>query len=127
MITSDSTSEAARERKTQPLRERSELTTWNRKLSLMISILALIDGHCRAMRAVLLGVKVGSRRMRLASSAWKDSRFCNRVGFKSMFRHQTVGMVTHSVRGLRIPWKSPLPLVKKAHLLDVFFYPLSAR
>ena len=90
MITSDSTSEAARERKTRALRERSELTALNRKQSLKISILALIDDHCRAMRAVLFEVKIGSRRMHLASSAWKDISFCNR---KSMFRHQTVGMV----------------------------------
>ena len=71
MMTSDSTSEAARERKTRALSVRSEITTLNRKQSLMIRILALIDGHCRAMRAVLLEVQVGRRRMRLASSARK--------------------------------------------------------
>ena len=79
MMTSDSTSEVARERKTRTLSVRSEMTTLNRKQSLMIRILALIDSHCRAMRAVLLEVKVGRRRMRLASSAWKDSSFYNRV------------------------------------------------
>jgi hypothetical protein len=70
VITSDSTSEAARERKTRALRERSELTALNRKQSLKISILALTDDHCRAMRAVLFEVNIGSRRMHLASSAW---------------------------------------------------------
>ena len=102
-LTSDSTSEAARERKTRALSVRSELTTLNRKQSLMIRILALIDGHCRAMRVVLLVVQVGSRRMRLTSSAWKDSSFCKRVEFKSMFRHQVVGMVTHSAQ--RYSWR----------------------
>ena len=81
MMTSDSTSEVVRERKTRALSVRSEMTTLNRKQSLMIRILALIDGHCRAMRAVLLEVQVGRRRMRLASSAWKDSSFYNRVEF----------------------------------------------
>lgn len=78
-MTSDSTSEAAREQMRCALSERSELTTLSRKKNLMIRILALIDGHCRAMHAVLL---VGSRRMRLASSAWNDSSFCSRVEFR---------------------------------------------
>ena len=53
-MTSDSTSEAARERKTRPLSERSDLTTLSRTQSLMMRILVRMDGHCRAMRAVLL-------------------------------------------------------------------------
>ena len=81
-MTSDSTSEAARERKTRALSVRSELTTLNRKQRLMIRILAFMDGHCRAMRALLLEVRVGSQRMHLASSAWKDSSFCKRVEFR---------------------------------------------
>ena len=75
MMMSDSTSEAAKERKTRALSVRSEITTLNRKQSLMIRILALIDGHCRAMRAVLLEVQVVRE-----GCAWlKDSSFCNRV------------------------------------------------
>ena len=56
MMIRDSTSEAARERKTRALRERSPLMTFSRKLSLMMRMRALIDGHWRAIRAVLLAV-----------------------------------------------------------------------
>ena len=94
-MTSDSTSEAAREWKTQALSVRSDLTTMNRKQSLMIRILALKDGHCRAMKALLLEVWVLSRRMHLASSAWKDSSFYKEWNSESMFQHQIVSMVTH--------------------------------
>ena len=114
-----STSEAARERKTRALSVRSELTTLNRKQSLMIRILALMDGHCRAMRALLLEVWVGSR---LASSARKDSSFCKRVEFRIHVsapnsKHgntQCSTMLLEESRGLRVPWKTPLPLAKKA-------------
>ena len=54
MMIRDSTSEAARERKTRALRERSLL--YSRKLSLMTRMRALTDGHWRAIRAVLLAV-----------------------------------------------------------------------
>ena len=127
-MTSDSTSEAARERKTRALSVRSELTTLSRKQSLMIRILALIDGHCRAMRAVLLEVQVGSRRMRLASSAWKDSSFCKRVEFKIHVsapnsRHGNTQSSTMLLeeRGFKVPWKTPLPLAKKARLAFLMF------
>ena len=130
MMTSDSTSEAERERKTRALSVRSELTTLNRKQSLMIRILALIVGHCRAMRTVLLEVQVGSRRMRLASSAWKDSSFCNRVEFSIHVsapnsRHGNTQCSTMLLdeRGLRVPWKTPLPLAKKARLAFLMFSP----
>ena len=121
MMTSDSTSEVARKRKTRALSVRSEMTTLNRKQSLMIRILALIDGHCRAMMAVLLEVQVGRRRMCLASSAWKDSSFCNRVEFNIHVlapnsRHGNTQCSTMLLkeRGLRVPWNTPLPLAKKA-------------
>ena len=52
MMIRDSTSEAARERKTRTLRERSPLMTLSRKLSLMMRMRAL---HWRAIRAVLVG------------------------------------------------------------------------
>ena len=52
----DSTSEAARERKDQALRERSTVMVFSRKLSFMIRVRALIDGQWRAMRAMLLAV-----------------------------------------------------------------------
>ena len=127
-MTSDSTSEVARERKTRALRVRSELTTLNRKQSLMIGILALIDGHCRAMRAVLLEVQVSSQRVRLASSVWKDSSFCKRVEFKIRVsapnsRHGNTQCLTMLLekRGLRVPWKTPLPLAKKARLAFLMF------
>ena len=56
MMIRDSTSQAARERKTRTLRERSPLMTFSRKLSLMMRMRALTDGHWRAIRAVLLAV-----------------------------------------------------------------------
>ena len=56
MMIRDSTSEAARERKTCALRERSPLMTFSRKLSLMMRMWALTDGHWRAIRAMLLAV-----------------------------------------------------------------------
>ena len=56
MMIRDSTSVAARERKTHTLRERSPLMTLSRKLSLMMRMRALTDGHWRAIRAVLLAV-----------------------------------------------------------------------
>ena len=124
-MTSDSTSEAARERKTRALSVRSELTVLNR---LMIRILALMDGHCRAMRALLLEVRVCSRRMRLASSAWKDSSFCKRVEFRihvlapnSKHGNTQCSTMLLEERGLRVPWKTPLPLAKKAHLTFLMF------
>ena len=104
------------------------MTTLNRKHSLMIRILALIDGHCRAMRAVLLEVQVGRRRMRLASSAWKDYSFCNRVEFNIHVlapnsRHANIQCSTMLLeeRVLRVPWKTPLPLAKKARLAFLMF------
>ena len=109
-MTSDSSSEAARERKTRALSERSDLTTLSRKQSLMMRILAHMDGHCRAMRAVLLEVYVGIRRMRLASSAWKYSSFCRRVVFRihvsaPKSRHGSTQCSTMLLeeRGLRVP------------------------
>ena len=102
----------------------------------MISILPLIDGHCRTMRAVLLGVKVGSQRMRLASSAWKDSSFCNRVGFKihvsapnSRHGNTTVFDDTLGGKGVESTVEDSAASCKEgaSRLLDVFFNPLSAR
>ena len=117
MMTSDSTSEAARKWKIRALSVRSEMSTLNKKQSLMIRILALIDCHCRAMRAVLLEVQVGRRRMRLASSAWKDSSFCNRVEFNIHVstpnsRHGNTQCSTMLLeeRGLRVLRKTLLPL-----------------
>ena len=124
-MTSDSTSAAAREWKTRVLSVRSELTTLNRKQSLMIRILALMDGHCRAL---LLEVRVGSRRMRLASSVWKDSSFCKRVEFRIHVsapnsKHGNTQCSTMFLEkwGLRVPWKTPLPPAKKARLAFLMF------
>ena len=116
---SDSSSEAAREWKTRALSVRSELTTLNRKQSLMIRILALMDGHCRAMRALLLEVRVGSRR---------DSSFCKRVEFRihvsapnSKHGNTQCSTMLLEERGLRVLWKTPLPLPKKARLVFLMF------
>ena len=104
------------------------MTTLNRKQSLMIRILALIDGHCRAMRAVLLEVQVSRRRMCVASSAWKDSSFSNRLEFNIHVlapndRHGNTQCSTMLLeeRGLRVTWKTPLPLAKKTRLAFLMF------
>ena len=50
----DSTSETARERKDRAQRERSPVMTFSRKLSFIMRMRALMDGHWRAIRAMLL-------------------------------------------------------------------------
>ena len=94
----------------------------------MMRKLARMDGHCRAIRAVLLEVQVGSRRIRLASSAWKDSSFCRSVEFRTHVsepksRHGSTQCSTMLLeeRGLRAPWKTPLPLAKNARLAFLMF------
>ena len=52
----DSTSETAREWNVLVLRVRSPVTVFSRNLSFMMSMRALIDGHWRAIRAILLAV-----------------------------------------------------------------------
>ena len=99
-LTSDnqcSTSEGARERKTRALREiRFEYPGSHRQP---------LQSHEGIV--MLLGVKVGSRRMRFA----RRTPACSTILLEK--------------RGLRLPWKTSLPLA--SHLLDVFFNPLSAR
>ena len=52
-ISRDSTSEVARDRKVHALRESSAVRILYRNLSLIIRIRALIEGHWRAIRAML--------------------------------------------------------------------------
>ena len=66
---SDSTSVTASEWKVQALRERSPTMILCRNFSLIMRMWALIDGHWRAMRAMLLAVYLWRQRIRLANSA----------------------------------------------------------
>ena len=75
----DSMSEIARERKDRAQRERSPVMTFSRKLSFIMRMRALMDGHWRAIRAMLLAVYFGRRRIRFASSAWKLSSLASKL------------------------------------------------
>ena len=75
----DSTTEIARERKDRAQRERSPVMTFSRKLSFIMRMRALMDGHWRAIRAMLLAVYFGRRRIRFASSAWKLSSLASKL------------------------------------------------
>ena len=61
-------------------------------------------------------------------SAWKDSSFCNRVEFnihilatKSRHGNTQCSTMLLEETGLRLPWKTPLPLAKKACLAFLMF------
>ena len=75
----DSMSEIARERKDRAQRERSPVMTFGRKLSFIMRMRALMDGYWRAIRAMLLAVYFGRRRIRFASSAWKLSSLASKL------------------------------------------------
>ena len=75
------------------------------------------------MQTVLFATNLGSRRILFPISAWRDSSFISKVVFRihDSAPYSKVGNTQHSMMlldesGLRVPWKVPLPLEKKAPL-----------
>ena len=95
---------------------------FRRKASFIHRTRDLTEGHWRAMprRTVLLAANLGSCRILLPISPWKDSSFISKVVFRihDSAPYSRVGSTQHSMilleeSGLRVPWKVPLPLEKK--------------
>ena len=116
----------ASERKVRALRYRSVVMVFSRNLSFVIRTRALIDGHWRAVQAMLFAVFLWRRRIRLASSAWNDSSLASKLLSRI---HDSAPYIRHGgtqcsimfieERGFSLPWKTPLPLAKKALLASL--------
>lgn len=109
-------SETARVRKDRALRERSPVMVFR---SFMMKMQALIDGHWRAIWAMLLAWR---QRICLARSAWKDSSLASRLfRIHNSVQYRRHGKTQCSImfieeRRLSLPWKTLMPLAKKALL-----------
>ena len=94
----DSTSETARERKVWALRKRSPVMVFSRNLSFMMSIQALIDGHWRAIWAILLQYFCEGERFVWPAQLEKTQAWPANCCVEFMTQHHTEDKVEHSVR-----------------------------